>query len=70
MVLSVVIGAASGFVGMYASYYVDVSSGANIVLTDALAFVAALACSALRNRLTAGWRLASRLSPPERTLFE
>lgn len=36
--LSVVIGAACGFVGMVASYHLDVSSGAAIVLVGALVF--------------------------------
>ena len=51
MALSVVVGAACGLVGMYLSYFVDVSSGANIVLVAAAAFVLAMAYSALRNRL-------------------
>jgi len=51
MALSVVVGAACGLVGMYLSYFVDVSSGANVVLVAAAAFVLAMAYSALRNRL-------------------
>jgi len=51
MTLSVVVGAACGLVGMYLSYFVDVSSGANVVLVAAAAFVLAMAYSALRNRL-------------------
>jgi manganese/iron transport system permease protein/iron/zinc/copper transport system permease protein len=51
MVLSVLIGAATGFVGMYSSYFVDVSSGANIVLTAAAAFLLAMAYSSLREWL-------------------
>jgi manganese/iron transport system permease protein len=51
-ILSVVIGVFCGFFGMYISYYVDVSSGANIVLFSAAVFVAALAWSSLRARLT------------------
>ncbi len=70
MVLSVVIGALCGLVGMYLSYYVDVSSGANIVLVAALMFVAALAYSGLRNRATTRRGFASRPSPPEHALFE
>jgi ABC-type Mn2+/Zn2+ transport system permease subunit len=49
---SVVIGALCGFVGMYLSYFVDVSSGANIVLVSAAVFVAALGWSSLRLRVT------------------
>ena len=48
MVLSVALGAFCGFLGMYVSYYVDVSSGANIVLTMAAFFVVAWLWSSLR----------------------
>jgi len=41
--LSVVIGATCGFVGMLASYHLDVSSGATIVLVGALVFSVVLA---------------------------
>jgi manganese/iron transport system permease protein/iron/zinc/copper transport system permease protein len=51
MVLSIAIGAGTGFIGMYSSYYVDVSSGANIVLTAAVGFVVAMAYSMLRDRM-------------------
>ena len=67
MVLSVVVGAACGLVGMYLSYFVDVSSGANVVLVAAAAFVLAMAYSGLRNRLaTARGALAMR----EQTVLE
>lgn len=73
-VLSVVIGALCGFVGMYVSYYVDVSSGANIVLVAAAAFVLAMAYSALRRRLaTARGLAAAPVAGPaarEQALFE
>ena len=39
--LSAVIGAASGFVGMNASYHLDVASGPTIVLTSASFFIVA-----------------------------
>jgi manganese/iron transport system permease protein/iron/zinc/copper transport system permease protein len=51
-VLSVVIGAFCGFFGLYVSYFVDVSSGANIVLFSAAVFVLAMAWSSLRARIT------------------
>lgn len=51
-VLSVVIGASCGFFGLYISYFVDVSSGANIVLLSAAVFVVALLWSTLRARLS------------------
>jgi len=38
LVLSTVLGALSGFVGMYLSYWLDVSSGATIVLLEAAVF--------------------------------
>lgn len=49
---SVVIGAVCGFLGIYISYFVDIASGASIVLVAAGAFVVAMAWSAARNRLT------------------
>ena len=39
--LSALIGAASGFVGMIASYHLDVASGPTIVLTSASFFIVA-----------------------------
>jgi manganese/iron transport system permease protein/iron/zinc/copper transport system permease protein len=51
MALSVFIGAACGFSGIYASYYIDISSGASIVLVAAGAFLAAMLYSAARNHL-------------------
>ena len=50
-ILSVTIGAVCGFVGLYLSYYVDVSSGANIVLVMAAVFVAALFWTSVRSRV-------------------
>ena len=50
-ILSVLIGAASGFTGIYASYYVDIASGASIVLVSAGAFLVAMVYSTLRNHL-------------------
>jgi manganese/iron transport system permease protein/iron/zinc/copper transport system permease protein len=51
-ILSVIIGAFCGFFGLYVSYYLDVSSGANIVLFSAAVFVVAMAWSGLRARIT------------------
>lgn len=42
MALSAAIGGASGLVGLYASYWLDVASGAAIVLTATLIFLVAL----------------------------
>jgi ABC-type Mn2+/Zn2+ transport system permease subunit len=50
LVLSVVIGAASGFAGMYVSWYLNVSSGASIVLVSSALFVVVYAISGARTR--------------------
>ena len=47
---STLLGALSGFLGMYISYYVDVASGATIVLTQTLFFVAALLVAVARKQ--------------------
>ena len=51
VVLSVTIGALAGLVGMYVSFFVDVSSGANIVLTTVIFFLLAMLYSSLNGRL-------------------
>jgi manganese/iron transport system permease protein/iron/zinc/copper transport system permease protein len=53
VVMSVVIGAICALAGLYLSYYIDVSSGATIVLFSASLFVLALAYTAIRERLGA-----------------
>lgn len=69
--LSVLIGAACGFVGIYMSYYVDVSSGANIVLVAAAAFCVAMAYSAVRMRVLSARGLSVQPAPIDReVLFE
>ncbi len=50
MLLSVLIGALTGFAGMYVSYYIDVSSSASIVLLQALIFGLALSIISLQKR--------------------
>jgi manganese/iron transport system permease protein/iron/zinc/copper transport system permease protein len=50
LVLSAALGAASGLMGMYLSYWLDVSSGATIVLLEAAVFVAALGLRSLAGR--------------------
>ena len=52
IVLSTIIGAMSGLVGMFLSFYVDVASGATIVLLQASFFVIALTISSLRKQAT------------------
>ena len=51
VVLSVAIGALAGLVGMYVSFFVDVSSGANIVLTTVIFFLLAMLYSSFHGRL-------------------
>lgn len=50
ILLSALFGALSGFAGMYLSYYVDVASGATIVLLQAALFGAALTVTSLQKR--------------------
>jgi manganese/iron transport system permease protein/iron/zinc/copper transport system permease protein len=50
LVLSVVIGALSGFAGMYLSWYLNISSGASIVLVSSALFVVVYAISGARAR--------------------
>jgi len=65
LALSTVIGAFTGFAGIYVSYYADVASGATIVLFSAGLFIVAVLFVSVRSR----WRLqqgvlASRLTLP------
>ncbi len=50
IVLSTVIGAITGLIGMYLSYYLDIASGASIVLLQAAVFVAVLAVTSVQKR--------------------
>ena len=52
IVLSTIIGAMSGLIGMFLSFYADVASGATIVLLQASFFVIALTISSLRKQAT------------------
>jgi manganese/iron transport system permease protein/iron/zinc/copper transport system permease protein len=51
LALSCVIGAVSGFVGMNASYHLDVASGPTIVLTSASFFIVAYVAGGRLRRL-------------------
>jgi manganese/iron transport system permease protein/iron/zinc/copper transport system permease protein len=51
MTISVFVGASCGFVGIYLSYYIDIASGASIVLVSAAVFMLALIYSAVRSHL-------------------
>lgn len=53
LVLSAALGAASGTLGMYVSYWADISSGATIVLIEAAGFGAAFVWSGLQGRRSA-----------------
>ena len=50
IVLSTAVGALAGLVGMYVSYWLDISSGATIVLLEAAVFVDVLATTTLGRR--------------------
>ena len=50
IVLSTVVGSLCGIVGIYLSYYIDVSSGATIVLVGSTLFVLALLYNTIRAR--------------------
>jgi ABC-type Mn2+/Zn2+ transport system permease subunit len=54
LVLSTLIGALSGFAGMFVSYHANIASGASIVLFSAGVFMLALVFSTLRARLPIG----------------
>jgi ABC-type Mn2+/Zn2+ transport system permease subunit len=56
--LSTAVGAASGFVGMVASYHLDISSGAAVVLVGALVFAAVFAATGARGLRRVGGRRA------------
>lgn len=62
ILLSTGIGAFCGLGGIYLSFYVDVSSGASVVLFSALLFVAALLYSNLKGKLSAMARRSGRLA--------
>ena len=57
LVFSTIIGALTGFAGIYASYYEDVASGATIVLLSAGLFVVAMLFTLLKPYLTS-WQRA------------
>ena len=57
LLLSVVIGAFCGLGGLYMSFYIDVSSGASVVLFSASVFLVALGYTSLLNRINSSrWR--------------
>jgi ABC-type Mn2+/Zn2+ transport system permease subunit len=56
MALAGLIGAISSVVGLYLSYYLNVASGAAVVLTATLLFLAAFLFAPQRGLLTQRWR--------------
>ena len=54
------LGALCGLGGVYLSFYIDVSSGASVVLVSAALFVLVLACTSLKSQLFATQRQASK----------
>ena len=57
LLLSVVIGAFCGLGGLYMSFYIDVSSGASVVLFSASVFLIALGYTSLLNRINSSkWK--------------
>jgi ABC-type Mn2+/Zn2+ transport system permease subunit len=50
MILSAILGAAIAFVGIYISYYLDIASGASVVLLSTLVFFLALLWNRLQNQ--------------------
>ncbi len=52
LLLSVIVGAFCGLGGLYMSFYIDVSSGASVVLFSATVFLVALGYTSLRRRIS------------------
>lgn len=59
LVLATILGGACGFVGMNASYHLDIPSGTAIVLTGATVFLLALGLGGFRGRVTGDRRAAA-----------
>ena len=60
LLLSTTLGALCGFTGIYLSYFIDVSSGASVVLVEAALFALAMAYSNLKGQMPfAGRRVAT-----------
>ena len=69
--LSVSIGTVAGFVGVYLSWFVDVSSGATVVLLQAAIFTLVLVYATARSRrLRRDLRRTERLAGLERAVYE
>ena len=59
MVLAALIASISGVMGLYLSFYVNIASGAAIVLTCTAFFVLVWLAQSIRQRVTMRWRLSA-----------
>ena len=66
VLISVGVGAACGFGGVYLSFYIDVSSGASVVLLEAFLFSLVLGYSNLKAQLSLPRRRSSRVAVASR----
>ncbi len=64
VLLSTGIGASCGLAGIYISWFIDVSSGASVVLLSALLFVLVLTITSLKGRLSGYRAKAKRTAAP------
>ncbi len=60
VLLSTTLGALCGFAGIYLSFYIDVSSGASVVLVEAALFVVAMAYSHFKTQLLPAWQRSAK----------
>jgi ABC-type Mn2+/Zn2+ transport system permease subunit len=65
VLLATLIGTMCGLIGMLLSYYLDVASGATVVLTAAVTFLLVLIGTSARRRLATARHPAARLSRAE-----
>ena len=64
VLLSTGLGAFCGLAGIYLSWYIDVSSGATVVLFSAALFVLVLAYTSLKSHFSSSRRLYKAATPP------
>ena len=69
VIFSTLLGGLTGFLGVYLSWFVDVSSGATVVLVQAALFTLVLLWSSLRGRASRRGAPPSRLTDAGRQLF-
>ena len=63
LLLSTTVGAACGFAGIYLSFYIDVSSGAAVVLVEAALFALAMTYNSLKGQISLFGFGSSRARP-------